>query len=180
MGKYMIRPILALERLTLLEAEGKVGYRHCEKGAELETMNYLEFIARVTSHIPDKGQVTVRYYGPYANAHRGKVRKASLRPTASVCTHGDRRCLHECGRREQGIFHRGMIWRERESGVFRFPPTDVSCPSECRMSFFVNFAGIDTANVREYIAGVVKWGVSAPGAGIRGALGKANSYPSLP
>jgi len=43
-----------------------------------ETMDYLEFIARVTSHIPDKGQVTVRYYGLYANAHRGKVKKASL------------------------------------------------------------------------------------------------------
>jgi len=77
-GKYMIRPILALERLTLLEAEGKVGYRRGEKGAELETMDYLEFIARVTSHIPDKGQVMIRYYGLYANAHRGKVRKASL------------------------------------------------------------------------------------------------------
>ena len=38
-------------------------------------MDYLEFIARVTSHIPDKGQVTVRYYGLYANAHRGKVRE---------------------------------------------------------------------------------------------------------
>jgi len=34
----------------------------------------------VTSHIPDKGQVTVRYFGLYANAHRGKVRKASLGP----------------------------------------------------------------------------------------------------
>ena len=34
-------------------------------GAELETMDYLEFIARVTSHIPDKGQVMVRYYGLY-------------------------------------------------------------------------------------------------------------------
>jgi hypothetical protein len=32
-------------------------------GAEQETMDYLEFIARVTSHIPDKGQVMVRYYG---------------------------------------------------------------------------------------------------------------------
>jgi hypothetical protein len=47
---------------------------------ETERMDYLEFIARVTSHIPDKGQVTVRYYGLYANAHRGKVRKASLGP----------------------------------------------------------------------------------------------------
>jgi hypothetical protein len=45
-------------------------------------MDYLEFIARVTSHIPDKGQVMVRYYGLYANAHRGKVKKASLSPSA--------------------------------------------------------------------------------------------------
>jgi hypothetical protein len=30
----------------------------------------------VTSHIPDKGQVMVRYYGLYANAHRGNVRKS--------------------------------------------------------------------------------------------------------
>lgn len=41
-------------------------------------MDCLEFIARVTSHIPNKGQVTVRYYGLYANPHRGKIRKASL------------------------------------------------------------------------------------------------------
>ncbi len=38
-------------------------------------MNYLEFVARVTSHIPNKGQVMVRYYGLYVNAHRGKMRK---------------------------------------------------------------------------------------------------------
>ena len=41
-----------------------------------ERMDYLEFIARVTSHIPDKGQVMIRYYGLYSNAHRGKMRKA--------------------------------------------------------------------------------------------------------
>jgi ribosomal protein S27E len=61
-GKYMIRPILALDRLSFLESEGQVGYRHGDD-AELERMDYLEFIARVTSHIPDKGQVMVRYYG---------------------------------------------------------------------------------------------------------------------
>jgi len=43
-------------------------------------MDCLEFIARVTSNIPDKGQVMVRYYGLYANVHRGKVKKASLVP----------------------------------------------------------------------------------------------------
>jgi hypothetical protein len=79
-GKYMIRPVLALERLSFLEPEGKVGYRYGQDRAEQEMMDYLEFIARVTSHIPDKGQVLVRYYGLYANAHRGKVRKASVSP----------------------------------------------------------------------------------------------------
>jgi hypothetical protein len=83
-GKYMLRPILALERLTFLESEGKVGYRWGRDGAgqETEVMDYLEFIARVTSHIPDKGQVMVQYFGLYANAHRGKVKKASQSPTA--------------------------------------------------------------------------------------------------
>ncbi len=79
-GKYMIRTVLSLERLSFLEPEGKVGYRYGKNAAEQETMDYLEFIARVTSHIPDKGQVMVRYYGLYANAHRGKVRRAAQNP----------------------------------------------------------------------------------------------------
>jgi hypothetical protein len=40
-----------------------------------QRLDYLEFIVRITSNIPDKGQVTVRYYGFSANAHRGKVKK---------------------------------------------------------------------------------------------------------
>jgi hypothetical protein len=62
-GKYMARPLLSLERLSLDEREGQVGYRHGQEAKDLERMDYLEFIARVTSPIPDKGQVTVRYYG---------------------------------------------------------------------------------------------------------------------
>ncbi len=75
-GKYMIRPLLSLERLSFSEKEGKVSYRYGKDAEEVERMDYLEFIARVTSHIPDKGQVTIRYFGLYANAHRGKVRKS--------------------------------------------------------------------------------------------------------
>jgi hypothetical protein len=39
-------------------------------------MDYLEFIARVTLHISNKDNVMVRYFGLYANAHQGKVRKS--------------------------------------------------------------------------------------------------------
>lgn len=51
--------MLAFERLLFLAREGKVGYRWGREGAEQEPMDYLEFIARMTSHIPDKGQLTV-------------------------------------------------------------------------------------------------------------------------
>lgn len=43
-------------------------------------MDDLEFIARVTSHISDKDQVMVCYYGLYSNAHRGKARKRGTDP----------------------------------------------------------------------------------------------------
>jgi hypothetical protein len=80
-GKYMIRPLLSLEQLFFSEKEGKVCYRYGKEAEELERMDYLEFIARTTSHIPDKSQAMIRYSGLYANAHRvscGRQRKGSL------------------------------------------------------------------------------------------------------
>jgi hypothetical protein len=79
-GKYMIRPLLSLKRLFFDETAGKVRYQYSRDGSHEESMDYLEFIARVTSHIPDKGQVMTRYYGLYSNAHRGKTRKAGCDP----------------------------------------------------------------------------------------------------
>jgi len=80
-GKYMIRPLLSLKRLFFDETAGKIRYQYSRHGSQEETMDYLEFIARVTSHIPDKGQVMVRYYGLYSNAHRGKIRKNMASPS---------------------------------------------------------------------------------------------------
>jgi len=59
----MIRPLLSLERLSFDENTGKVSYEFGKDRVHVERMDYLEFIARVTSHIPNKGQVMVRYYG---------------------------------------------------------------------------------------------------------------------
>jgi hypothetical protein len=75
----------------------------------LETTDYLEFIARVISHIPEKGQVMVRYYGPYANAHRGKVRKADRIPALQGMIEEEPRPVPSKGwaemiRRAAGIF----------------------------------------------------------------------------
>jgi len=80
-GKYMIRPILSLRRLSLDEAQGQVVYQYGKHSGETEYMDYLEFIARVTSHIPEKGQVMIRYCGLYSNAHIGKMRKRGVDPS---------------------------------------------------------------------------------------------------
>ncbi len=73
MEEYMIRPIHSLKRLSFDEAQGQVIYQYGKHSTDSEHIDYLEFIARVTSHIPDKGQVMIRNSGLYANAHRGKL-----------------------------------------------------------------------------------------------------------
>jgi len=45
--------------------------------AGTETVDPLEFLARVRVHIPDRGHVTTRYYGWYANRPRGVRGKAA-------------------------------------------------------------------------------------------------------
>ncbi len=46
-------------------------------GVGTETVDPLEFLARLVTHIPNKHQVMTRYYGWYANRPRGTRRKAT-------------------------------------------------------------------------------------------------------
>jgi Putative transposase len=69
----------ALERLTYDRAAKAVTYRSDKSEgptAGTETADPLELLARVLIHIPDKGHVTTRYYGWYANRPRGMRRQA--------------------------------------------------------------------------------------------------------
>ena len=56
------RPLLDIERLSFFEP--KVGYRWGRDGVGQETMDYQEFISRVTSHILDRE----RGHGPLLQA----------------------------------------------------------------------------------------------------------------
>ncbi|MGB8953435.1 MAG: transposase [Candidatus Aminicenantales bacterium] len=49
-GKYMIRPLLSLERLSFSEKEGKVCYLYGEGQEEMERKDYLELIAFLTDY----------------------------------------------------------------------------------------------------------------------------------
>ncbi len=48
-------------------------------------MDYLEFVARVTSRIPDRGQVMVRYYGLYSNAQPESLSVTAATRTFLAC-----------------------------------------------------------------------------------------------
>jgi len=114
-GKYMIRPILSLQRLSFDETEGQLLYQYDKGKLKTERMDYLEFIARVTSHIPDKGQVMIRYYGLYSNAHRGKMRKAGVSPSHPLIIEEEDRHVPSKG------------WAEMIRRVYEVDP--LICPS---------------------------------------------------
>jgi len=80
LARYCARNPIALERLTYDRGATAVTYRSDKSEgptAGPETVDPLEFLARVLVHIPDKGQVTTRYYGWYANRPRGMRGKAA-------------------------------------------------------------------------------------------------------
>ena len=80
LARYGARNPVALERLTYDRAAKAVTSRSDTSDgptAGTETVDPLEFLARVLVHIPDQGRVTTRYYGWYANRPRGMRQKAA-------------------------------------------------------------------------------------------------------
>jgi len=74
LARCCARNPVALERLTDDRSAKAVTYRSDTSDgptAGTETVDPLEFLARVLVHIPDTGHVTTRYYGWYANRPRG-------------------------------------------------------------------------------------------------------------
>ena len=80
LARYCARNPVALERLTDERIAKAVTYRSDKSDgptAGTERVDPLEYLARVLVHIPDKGHVTTRYYGWYANCPRGMREKAA-------------------------------------------------------------------------------------------------------
>ena len=88
LARYCARNPVALERLTYDRAAKAVTYRSDKSEgptAGTEIVDPLEFFARVLVHIPDKGHVTTRYYGWYANRPRGMRGKAQPATADGPC-----------------------------------------------------------------------------------------------
>jgi hypothetical protein len=81
LARYIVRAPISQERMKYIpeanssDGEGKVIYEGKTTG-RFETFSALDFLARLVTHIPNKYEQTVRYYGYYSNKSRGVRAKA--------------------------------------------------------------------------------------------------------
>lgn len=102
LARYCARNPVALDRLTYDRAATAVTYRSDKSEgptAGTETVDPLVFLARVLVHLPDKGHVTTRYYGWYANRPRGMRRQAEPAPAPPAIMPAPRLAPPEASRR---------------------------------------------------------------------------------
>ena len=120
LARYCARNPVALERLTYDRAATAVTYRSDKSEgptAGTETVDPLEFLARVLVHIPEKGHVTTRYYGWYANRPRGMRGKAESAAVPPAIVPAPRLAPTEASRR----------WAALLQQIFEVDP--LACPA---------------------------------------------------
>jgi len=74
LARYIIRASFSQERMTYIREESKVIYKS-KDGRQQKAFDALEWLAGMSSHIPDRGEQMVRYYGYYSNVCRGRQQK---------------------------------------------------------------------------------------------------------
>jgi hypothetical protein len=82
LARYIIRASFSQERMTYIAANdssdgvSKVIYQS-KDGTSKKTFDALDWLAQLVTHIPNKSEQMVRYYGFYSNKSRGLRKKAS-------------------------------------------------------------------------------------------------------
>lgn len=83
LARYIIRACFSQQRMTYLPAkdsldgQAKVIYSS-KDGRTSKTFEALDWLAQLVTHIPNKGEQMVRYYGYYSNVSRWKRKKDEL------------------------------------------------------------------------------------------------------
>ena len=85
LARYIIRASFSQERMRYLDQEGKVIYT-AKDGRTNKNFPAMEWLAAtrdlqvMCSHIPNRDEQMVRYYGYYSNVSRGKRKEAGTDP----------------------------------------------------------------------------------------------------
>jgi Putative transposase. len=74
LARYIIRASFSQERMEYLDQEGEVIYSAKDSKTN-KVFPAMEWLAAMCSHIPNRGEQMVRYYGYYSNVSRGKRQK---------------------------------------------------------------------------------------------------------
>jgi len=74
LARSIIRASFSQERMTYIREESKAIYKS-KDGRQQKAFDALEWLAAMSSHIPDKGEQMVRYYGRYSDVCRGRRQK---------------------------------------------------------------------------------------------------------
>jgi len=77
LARYIIRASFSQERMQYLDQEGTVVYTS-KDGETAKNFPAMEWLAAMCSHIPNRGEQMVRYYGYYSNVSRGKRQQEGL------------------------------------------------------------------------------------------------------
>jgi hypothetical protein len=74
LARYIIRASFSQERMQYLADEGTIIYSG-KDGKDRKVFDAPEWLAAMCSHVPNRGEQMVRYYGWYSNVARGKRQK---------------------------------------------------------------------------------------------------------
>jgi len=83
LARYIIRACFSQQRMTYrpakdsLDGQAKVIYSS-KDGRASKTFEALDWLAQLVTHIPNKGEQMVRYYGYYSNKSRGMRKKTGI------------------------------------------------------------------------------------------------------
>jgi hypothetical protein len=83
LARYIIRASFSQERMTYIPAHdasdgvARVIYES-KDGKTSKTFDALDWLAQLTTHIPNRGEQMIRYYGYYSNKLRGLRNKAGI------------------------------------------------------------------------------------------------------
>ena len=89
LARYIIRASFSQERMQYLADAGTVIYS-AKDGKDRKVFDAPEWLAAMCSHVPNRGEQMVRYYGWYSNVSRGKRRKRAVDGTIPHIIESDR------------------------------------------------------------------------------------------
>jgi hypothetical protein len=92
---YLVRNPLSLKKLVYLDGQQAVLYHsrmNPSLGRNFEALDPLEWLARMSDHIPDPGQHRTILYGHYANRVRGARQRDEAKPQEASAGPPRRRC----------------------------------------------------------------------------------------